>query len=94
MDVPFDEVGRLSSHEVYAHAKQAFRRHTQVDGVYMLGSGWRALDIVEMLEQDIEVPVLHAVPARIWAIQNHFLVRERKTGFGRLLAELPPLVRG
>jgi maleate cis-trans isomerase len=56
----------------------------------MLGSGWRALDIVEMLEQDLEVPVLHAVPARIWAIEQHFLVRERITGYGRLLAELPP----
>jgi maleate isomerase len=94
MDVPFDEVGRLSSYEVYAHAKQAFRRHEHVDGVYILGSGWRALDIVEMLEQDIEVPVLHAVPARIWTIQQHFQVRERRTGYGRLLAELPPPVRG
>jgi maleate isomerase len=90
LDVPFDEVGRLSSREVYAHAKAAFRRHTDVDGIYMLGSGWRALDIVDLLEQDVEVPVLHAVPARIWAIQQHFLVRERRTGFGRLLAELPP----
>src|SRR5438067_2058086 len=90
MDVPFDQVGRLSSREVYAHAKAAFRRHTHVDGVYMLGSGWRALDIVDMLEQDLEVPVLHAVPARVWAIQQHFLVRERRAGLGRLLAGLPP----
>ena len=90
MDVPFDQVGRLSSHEVYAHTKAAFRRHARADGVYMLGSGWRALDIVGLLEQDLEVPVLHAVPARVWAVQRHFLVRERVPGFGRLLAELPP----
>ena len=90
MDVAFDQVGRLSSREVYAHTKAAFRRHPGADGIYMLGSGWRALDIVDLLEQDLEVPVLHAVPARVWAIQQHFQVRERTRGFGRLLAELPP----
>jgi maleate isomerase len=90
IDVPFDQVGRLSSHEVYAHVKQAFRRHPHADGIYMLGSGWRVMDIIELLEQDLEVPVLHAVPARVWAVQQHFQVRERRTGFGRLLAELPP----
>ena len=89
MDVPFDQVQRLSSREVYAHAKRAFRRHPGADGLYMLGSGWRVLDIVELLEQDLEVPVLHAVPARVWAVQQHFQVRERVRGYGRLLAELP-----
>jgi maleate cis-trans isomerase len=91
MDVPFDQVGRLSSREVYAHAKRAFRRHERVDGIYMLGAGWRVLDILEMLEQDLSVPVAHATPVRVWAIQRYFQVRERRPGYGRLLAELPPL---
>jgi maleate cis-trans isomerase len=91
MDVPFDQVGRLSSREVYAHAKAAFRRHTHVDGLYMLGAGWRVLDILETLEQDLEVPVIHSTCTRVWAVQRHFLVRERRPGYGRLLAELPPL---
>ncbi len=90
MDVPFDQVGRLSSHEVYAHAKAAFRRHTRVDGLYMLGSGWRVMDILQLLEQDLDVPVVHPLPARLWAIQQLLLVRQRTSGFGRLLAELPP----
>jgi maleate isomerase len=89
MDVPFDQVGRLSSREVYAHAKRVFRQHAPADGIYMLGSGWRAMDILAMLEQDLEVPVLHPVPARLWAVQQHFQVRERIPGYGRLLAELP-----
>jgi maleate cis-trans isomerase len=55
----------------------------------MLGSGWRVLDILELLEQDLEMPVLHAIPARVWAIQHHFGVRQRTPGYGRLLAELP-----
>ena len=93
IDVPFTEVGRLSSREVYAHTRQAFLklRHADADGIYMLGSGWRVLDIIELLEQDLEVPVVHAIPARVWAIQRRLHVRQKVSGFGRLLAELPPL---
>jgi maleate cis-trans isomerase len=90
ISVPFQEVGRLSSHEVYAHTRAAFLRHDAVDGVYMLGSGWRVLDIVETLEQDLRVPVVHAIPARVWEIQHRLHVHQPINGFGRLLAELPP----
>lgn len=93
MDVPFGEVQKLSSREVYAHTKAAFLRNPGADLVYMMGGGWRILDIVEMLEQDLQVPVLHSVPARVWSTQQHFRVGQRTQGFGRLLSELPPLVR-
>ena len=93
MDVPFQQVQKLSSREVYAHTKAAFLRNPGADLVYMLGGGWRILDIVEVLEQDLQVPVLHSVPARVWSTQQHFLVGERRQGFGRLLSELPPAVR-
>jgi maleate cis-trans isomerase len=89
LDVPFDMVGRLSSHEVYAFTKRAYLRHPEADGIYMLGSGWRVLDIVELLEQDLEVPVVHPMPARYWSIMNFFHVRQPLQGFGRLAAELP-----
>lgn len=89
IQVPFDQVQRLSSHEVYAFVKAAFRRHPQVDGLSLLGSGWRILDIIELLEQDLEVPVVHPVAARVWAVQQRFQVRQRTQGFGRLLAEQP-----
>jgi maleate cis-trans isomerase len=92
MDVPFDQVQRLSSREVYAHAKRVFRQHARVDGLYLLGAGWRVLDILDLLEQDLEVPVIHSTCVRVWAVQRYFQVRERRTGYGRLLAELPPLV--
>jgi len=91
MDVPFNQVQMLSSREVYAHTKAAFLAHPEADLVYMMGGGWRILDIVEILEQDLEVPVLHSVPARVWSTQRHFHVDERTSGFGQLLSELPPL---
>ena len=92
MDVPFQQVQKLSSKEVYAHTKAAFLRNPGADLVYMLGGGWRVLDIVEVLEQDLQVPVLHSVPARVWSTQQHFKVGQRTQGFGRLLSELPPTV--
>jgi maleate isomerase len=64
LPVPFDMVGRLASQEVYAHARQMFLCHPGADGIYMLGSGWRVLDILELLEQDLQVPVVHAQTAR------------------------------
>jgi maleate isomerase len=90
IDVPFTEVGRLASHEVYAHTRKAFLQTSKADGIYMLGSGWRVLDIIQPLEQDLGVPVVHAIPARVWAIQQRLHVHQPVTGFGRLLDELPP----
>lgn len=87
--VAFEDVGRLSSQEVYAHTRKAFLRHCGADAIYMLGSGWRTLDIIAPLEQDLQVPVIHPVPARVWAIQKRLHVRQPVNGFGCLLAEMP-----
>jgi maleate isomerase len=87
--VPFADVGRLSAQEVYAHAKRAYLAHPGAEAIYMLGSGWRTLDIVDLLEQDLEVPVVHPVPARLWALQKRLRVRQPRTGFGQLLREMP-----
>lgn len=89
ISVPFADVGRLASTEVYALAKRAFLRHSEAQGIYLLGSGWRVLDIVETLEQDLEVPVVHPVPARVWAVQRRLRVRQPVIGYGRLLEEMP-----
>ncbi|MQA93449.1 MAG: hypothetical protein GEV11_02000 [Streptosporangiales bacterium] len=91
IDVAFNQVQKLSAHEVYAHAKAAFLRHPDADMIYLLGAGWRVLDIVAVLEEDLDVPALHSVAARVWHTQRHFRVGQRTRGFGRLLAELPPL---
>ena len=50
----------------------------------MLGAGWRVLDILDMLEQDLDVPVIHSTCVRVWAVQRLFQVRERRAGYGRL----------
>ena len=89
IDVPFDQIGQLSSHEVYAHVKRAFLKHKgKADAIYLLGSGWRVLPVIDMLEQDLGVPVIHPVPARCWEIQHRLSIRQPVAGYGRLLAEM------
>jgi maleate isomerase len=89
MSVAFEDVGRLASQEIYAHTRRAFLKNPHAKAIYMLGTGWRCLDIIQMLEEDLQVPVIHPVPARVWAVQKRLHVRQRVKGFGRLLEEMP-----
>jgi maleate cis-trans isomerase len=89
VEVAFDKVQELSSHQVYAHIKRNFLKAKGADAIYMLGSGWRTLDIIATLEHDLQVPVLQPVTARVWEIQKRLHVREPRRGFGHLLAALP-----
>src|SRR6202163_2627385 len=89
ISVPFDQIGQLSSHEVYAHVKRAFLKHREsAQAIYLLGSGWRVLPVIDLLEQDLGVPVIHPVPARCWEIQHRLSIRQPVAGFRRLLAEM------
>jgi maleate isomerase len=89
MDVDFDKVQELSALEVYRFVKRIFLIQRKAQAIYMLGPAWRTLDIVEKLEQDLGVPVIHAIPAQCWDIQRHLHVRQPVPGFGRLIAEMP-----
>jgi maleate cis-trans isomerase len=88
ISVPFDQVGQLSAQEVYAHIKRSFLRHRDADAIYLLGTGWRVLPVIDLLEQDLAVPVVHPVPARCWEMQLRLSVRQPVAGYGRLLAEM------
>ena len=83
------EADNLSSQEIYAHLKQSFLKHSGAQGIYLLGSGgWRVIDVVPV-EEDLGVPVVHPVAARVWYVQKRLRVRQPIQGAGRLLRELP-----
>jgi maleate cis-trans isomerase len=89
MDTSPNEAHSLSTEAIYHHIKQSFLKHTDAEGVYLLGSGaWRVTDIVAA-EEDIRVPVVHPVAARVWYVQKRLNVHQPVQGVGRLLAELP-----
>ena len=86
--VPAAERRGITAEQVYAHVKRAFLKHRKADAIYLLGTGWRVLPIIDLLEQDLGVPVVHPVPARCWEIQLRLSVRQPVKGYGRLLAEM------
>ena len=88
IEVPFEQAGQISHHQVYAHTKRAVLRHPECDGILLFGSGWRSLDAIELLEQDLGLPVAHPVPARVWSVQKRLRVNEPVAGYGRLLEEM------
>ena len=87
--VPFEDVGQLSPYEVYAHVKRAYLAQPKAEAIYLLGSGWRVMEVIDMLEQDLGVPVIHPIVTRSWEIQLRLSVRQPVKGYGRLLAEMP-----
>jgi maleate isomerase len=86
---PWEEVGRLSSKEIYHQARNLFLRHRDADGIYFQGGKLRILDIIEPLEQDLGVPVIHPGVTQCWEIQKRLRVRQLQSGYGRLLTEMP-----
>ncbi len=91
MEVPFEKAGELSPQQIYAHARRTFLDHPGAELIYLQGGAWQVLGILQMLEDDFAVPVVEAGAALCWQIQQRLHVRETRTGFGRLLADLPEL---
>lgn len=89
MDTSPGEADNLSPQEIYSHLKRSFLKHSTAQGIYLLGSGaWRVVDVTPV-EDDLEIPVVHPVAARVWYVQKRLRVRRPLQGAGRLLAELP-----
>jgi maleate cis-trans isomerase len=85
----WEEIGSLSSHQIYRIIKKLYLAHKNVDGIYVQGGKIRMLDIIETIEADLEKPVLHPATANAWEIMLRLTVRAPLLGYGRLLAQLP-----
>ena len=87
--VAFSDIGKVSPQDAYAFARKLYLKHPDSDGICIIGSGWRILDAVPLLEQDLQVPVVCAVAARVWAVQKRLHVRQPASGHGILLETMP-----
>ena len=92
VDVPFHDVPKVPATEFYEHLVKIFARHKDAECLYMLGSAWKTLSIIDQLEETLGVPVVHPLPARCWETQMRLGLRQPIKGYGRLLAEMPELV--
>jgi maleate cis-trans isomerase len=87
--VPFLDVPKFPPEKILAQIKRQAKESPTADGVYMLGSAWRTLDIIAQIERETGLPVVHPVPARFWEIQIRLGFRQRLEGYGRLLTDMP-----
>jgi maleate cis-trans isomerase len=81
--------GNLTDDEMVAMMVGVFRRHPGGQAMYLQGSKWPSLRVIERLETAIDVPVVQAVAARCWEIQVRCKMRVPVKGYGRLLATMP-----
>jgi maleate cis-trans isomerase len=89
IEVAFNAIPDVPSEVIYSFIKKKFLAHTGMDAIYILGSGLDALRLVAVLEQDLGVPVVQPIAARIWEIQRRLHVHQPIKGYGTLLETLP-----
>lgn len=89
IDSPFADVPRVPPERIFEFMKGIAAKHRDTDGIYMLGSAWKTIDIIDRLEKTTGLPVIHAGPARCWETQLRLGLRFPMSGYGRLLAEMP-----
>ena len=89
IDAPFADVPKVPPEQIFEFMKTIAAKHKGADGIYMLGSAWKTLDIVDRLEKSLGLPVVHPGPARCWETQLRLALRYPMPGYGRLLAEMP-----
>ena len=89
IDAPFAAVPSVPPEEILEFVKRSAAKHKNAEGIYMLGSAWKTVAIIDRLERETGLPVVHAGPARTWETQLRLGMRHPISGYGRLLAEKP-----
>lgn len=88
--VTWEDVGRLTDDAMIDLMVSTFRRHPGAEAMYLQGSKWPSLNVIERLEALLGVPVIQAVAARAWEIQIRCAIVQRQRGYGILLETMPP----
>ncbi|MFN3892581.1 MAG: hypothetical protein ACK4MV_19470 [Beijerinckiaceae bacterium] len=86
-----DDIGDDMAFEVLG---ELLRRYPSAEGLCLQGSSkWRLSGLIEKLERAFGVVVVHPVAARYWELLHRFGLDGPRQGLGRLLSEMPPMVK-
>lgn len=72
----------------YRLAKETFREATGAEGIFISCGRWQTVSFIEMLEQDLKVPVVSNTLVTVWAALSRTGVGTAKPGFGQLMRTL------
>jgi maleate cis-trans isomerase len=91
MDVDFQEVPRQPEATIRAFIEPRIEANPSADAIYLLGPALKTVGLVDEWERRYGIPVVHHLQAQSWEIQRRFGMHRPVQGYGRLVAELPPL---
>jgi maleate cis-trans isomerase len=90
VDTPWTAKEDIDDEQAYATLSALLRSHPTTDGLCLQGSSkWRLSGLIDRLEREFGVAVVHPVAARYWELLQRFELAGPRTGLGRLLAEMP-----
>ena len=82
------KISDLPVHASYKIAKRLYEKAPQADGIFVPCPRWPTITDVDLLEREIEKPVVTSCQAYIWYAVKLLHIKETIAGFGRLMASL------
>ncbi|KUH33200.1 maleate cis-trans isomerase [Thermococcus celericrescens] len=79
------QIGKLEPHEAYRLAKASFM--DEADAIFISCTNLRTFEIIEVLEEDLGVPVVTSNQASLWLALRQMDVMERIPGLGKLFID-------
>jgi maleate isomerase len=83
---PIPNVGVQEPSVAYCLARDAMT--PEAEGVLITCTNFRSIDVLDLLEQDLGVPVISANQATFWAAMRTAGIREGVSGYGSLLRRM------
>lgn len=81
------DINRITRQQAYRFVKSTFKKHQQkgIQGILMPCANWPTSLLASKWEADLDVPVVTSNLAKIWAALKALDIKDKITGFGRLL---------
>lgn len=76
-------IGKNPPHVIYNLGKSAVTKDTEL--LFLSCTGIRSIEVVELLEQDLGIPVFSSNIANLWAAMRTFGIHEKLDGYGSLM---------
>lgn len=78
-------IGKNPPHSIYQLGRQAVTKDTQV--LFLSCTGIRSIEVVELLERDLGIPVFSSNIANLWACMRTHGIKDKLEGLGSLMKE-------
>jgi maleate cis-trans isomerase len=83
------DISKVPEHAAYRFAKKLYREaEEKPDGIFIHCPRWPTIGHIELLEKELECPVVTSSQTMTWWGMKLISIRENITGFGQLMKTL------